>query len=249
VFDVMNVMFTYAHVCICRHDALIEHSVRVHGHISKLRIPFLITVISLYAIQLATIILAMLLFAAYTYIVHIVNAAVLAFFAVSCSIYYTVIAVKVIQRLKASPLREKRPIGKVQNQIRYSFIHFSIFSVLLKEFVPNLSTLFSLSFLCCSSYHKKLTGLVIASAIGLFLFAALIIIGLTPVQEYPSGYVFWFSMLFISLNYIALTHVLSFQPLRGSPNKALSSTEDESATKTSMTENVTSDKPQSTATS
>jgi hypothetical protein len=61
---------------------------------------------------------------------------------------------------------------------------------------------------------SKITGLIIASSVGLVFFAALTVVGVTPSQMFPSFYAFWFCALFISLNYIALTHVLSFHPLK-----------------------------------
>lgn len=180
------------------HDALVEHSVRVHGNILKLRVPFLITVISLYALQLITIILALLLYSSDLFLVYGINALLLIFFSVSCSIYYIVIATRVLKRLKRSPLRDQRPI-------------------------------------------KKLTGLVIASAIGLFLFAALTILGTMPSQDYPQPYVFWFCMLFISLNYIALTHIISFQLPKTTADKSHHLTEDNARSRSDQENTVPED--------
>jgi hypothetical protein len=78
---------------------------------------------------------------------------------------------------------------------------------------------------------QQLTRLVIASAVGLFLFAALNMLGLVkPVVDNPHGYVFWFTMLYISLNYVALTHILSFHPTKGAKSKSPASTEVKTAT-------------------
>jgi hypothetical protein len=178
------------------HDALVAHSLHVHSHLSKLRVPFLITIITLYTLQLVTIILAVLLFAAYTFIVYMVNACLLIVFAVSCSIYYIVIANRVVRRLKKSPLRSERPV-------------------------------------------KQITKLIVASAVGLFLFAALTLLGLMPTQDIPSSYAFWFCMLFITLNYIAATHVMSFHPLKVSQKTTTQLSADDNAN-TTKSENFAS---------
>lgn len=196
-----------------RHDALVERSVIVHRHISKLRVPFLITIIVLYGLQLITILLAVFLYTSQIFLVYGINALLLILFSAGCSCYYIIIAVKVLRKLKQSPIRDKKPIKKV-------FFVFLSHSFPIREcctiesrlyflFVKNDSQLIIQIFFFIVS---QFTGLVIASAIGLFLFAIMTILGAIPSQDYPEAYVFWFCMLFISLNYIALTHVLSFHP-------------------------------------
>lgn len=182
----INIPFTLAVVLLITffwHDALVEQSVRVHSNISKLKVPFLITIDLLFLIELLQILLSILLYESYDEVIYIVNTFVLMIFSLACAIYYLVIARRVLRRLKQSSLRDNKPA-------------------------------------------KKLTGLVIASSVGLFFFAALNMVGLVePIVDDPYGYVFWFCTLYVSLNYIAITHVLSFHPTKTAKAKSHPSTE------------------------